>query len=337
MRIPGVASISRTLQGMLFHFTADASEFLASCSFLLDWFEDFEATHQGLIDRHHGSSIVELAAVVRSAEECDELPLSKEFISIFHHLVSPTYQVHVMLLQEAGHHIRAEDEGDATVVLCPASDVFVGVCPEKIADHPGVGHIRRAHQAPHLVEVADLRRQTTMHAHDLLIDKSADRHAVEDVTELFPKLDVVTPLALIVEPIDSGDGCTFVVASQEEEILWVLCLVCKQQDDGLQALLATIDVVTKEEVIALRRKPTILEKTKEVVVLAMDITADLQRCLQFQQRILIKKDATNCCAECFHLRLWNLDQLPRLATLGFEALIDDLVHLEPFSLLHASK
>jgi len=306
-------------------------------SLLLDGLEDFEAAHQGFVDGHHGSSVVELATVVRSAEECDELSLGKELVAVLNNLVSPANQIEVLLLQEAGHDVWAEDEGDATVVLCPASDVLVRISPKKITNHAGVGHVGWAHQAPHLIKAGDLRRQTTVHAHDLLIDKSADRHAVEDVTELFPKLDVVTPLALIVEPIDSGDGCTFVVASQEEEILWVLRLVCKQQDDGLQALLATIDVVTKEEVITLRRTPTILEKTKKVVVLAMNITADLQRCLQFQQRILIKKDATNCCAECFHLRLWNLDQLPRLATLGFEALIDDLVHLEPFSLLHASK
>ena len=67
------------------------------------------------------------------------------------------------------------------------------------------------------------------------------------------------------------------VAAQDEEVFGVLDLVGKKQTDSLERLLATVDVVTKEEVVGLRRETTVFEKTQEIVVLAVDITADLDR------------------------------------------------------------
>jgi hypothetical protein len=67
-----------------------------------------------------------------------------------------------------------------------------------------------------------------------------------------------------------------VVAAQDEEVLGVLDLVGQEKADGLEGLLATVDVVTEEEVVGLRRESTVLEETEEVVVLAVNVTADLE-------------------------------------------------------------
>ena len=99
-----------------------------------------------------------------------------------------------------------------------------------------------------------------MHGEDLLVDNSGDRKAVEAVGEGLPKLDVVATLALIVETVDTVDGGTLVVSSQNKEVLRVLDLVCKEQADGLERLLATVDIVTEEEVIRLWRETAVLEE-----------------------------------------------------------------------------
>jgi hypothetical protein len=44
-----------------------------------------------------------------------------------------------------------------------------------------------------------------------------------------------------------------VVSSEDEEILWVLDLVGEQEADGLHRLLPTVNVVTEEQVVGLRR------------------------------------------------------------------------------------
>ena len=53
-----------------------------------------------------------------------------------------------------------------------------------------------------------------MHAEDLLINDGSDRETVETVSESFPQLDVVSSLALIVEPVNSVDGSALVVTSK---------------------------------------------------------------------------------------------------------------------------
>mmetsp|Transcript_173632 Transcript_173632/g.551213 ORF Transcript_173632/g.551213 Transcript_173632/m.551213 type:complete len:216 (-) Transcript_173632:622-1269(-) len=181
--------------------------------------EDLETAHQGLIDRHHRTCVVELPAVVGGAEDRDKLPLGKELVAVLDDLVSAADEIHVHLRQEAGHDIRTEDEGHAAVILGPTCDVLVGVRPKQVADEASVRHVRGPHQLADLVHVADFRGEATMHADDLFVDQAAHRHAIEDVAELLPELDVVPPLALIIETVDAGDGGALVVAAQQEEIL----------------------------------------------------------------------------------------------------------------------
>lgn len=116
-----------------------------------------------------------------------------------------------------------------------------------------------------------------MHGEDLLINDSGNGKAVEAVGESLPELDVVSALALIVETVDTVDRSTLVVSTQNEEVLGVLDLVRKEEADGLERLLATIDVVTEEEVVSLRRKTAVFKETQEVIVLAVDIAANLAR------------------------------------------------------------
>jgi hypothetical protein len=115
-----------------------------------------------------------------------------------------------------------------------------------------------------------------VHGEDLLINDGGNGQAVEAVGKSLPKLDVVASLALVVEAVDTVDGRALVVAAQDEEVLGVLDLVRQQKADGLERLLATVDVVAEEEVVGLRREATVFEETEKIVVLAVDITADLK-------------------------------------------------------------
>ena len=114
-----------------------------------------------------------------------------------------------------------------------------------------------------------------MHGEDLLVDDGGNREAVEAVGEGLPQLDIVSSLALVIEPIDAVDRGALVVSAQDEEVLGILDLVCQKQADRLKRLLASIDVVAEEKVVGLGGETTILEKTKEVIVLPVDVTANL--------------------------------------------------------------
>lgn len=115
-----------------------------------------------------------------------------------------------------------------------------------------------------------------MHGENLLVNDGGNGEAVEAVGEGLPELDVVSALALIVESINTVDRGALVVTAENEEVFGVLDLVGKEQADSLEGLLATVDVVTEEQVVGLRGETTVFEQTEEIVVLTVDITTDLK-------------------------------------------------------------
>merc|ERR1719265_1758353 len=117
----------------------------------------------------------------------------------------------------------------------------------------------------------ELRRQASVHAQDLVVYASTHWQAVETICERLPQADAVAPFALVVKAVYPVDGCALVVATQKEEILGALDLVGKEQADSLQAMLAPVDIIAKEEVVRLRREATALEESQDVRVLAMGI------------------------------------------------------------------
>lgn len=60
-------------------------------------------------------------------------------------------------------------------------------------------------------------------------------------------------------PINSIYTGALMVSTQQEEVLWIFDFVREQEADGLEWLLATIDIVAQEQVVWLGRKAAVLE------------------------------------------------------------------------------
>lgn len=115
-----------------------------------------------------------------------------------------------------------------------------------------------------------------MHCEYLLVNDCCDGQAIEAISKCLPQLDIVASFAFIVEPIYTIDGGALMIATQDEKVLWVFDLVGEQQADGLQRLLASVNIVPKEEIVCLWWEATILEQTEKVVILTMDVTTYLR-------------------------------------------------------------
>jgi hypothetical protein len=116
-----------------------------------------------------------------------------------------------------------------------------------------------------------------VHCEDLFVNDSGDGQAVEAVGKSLPQLDVIPSLTLVVESVDAVDGGALVVTAKDEEVLGIFDLVCKEQANRLERLLATVYVVAKEEIVGLRWETAILEETEQIVVLTVNVTTDLVR------------------------------------------------------------
>lgn len=85
-----------------------------------------------------------------------------------------------------------------------------------------------------------------MHGKDFLVNDGGNWQAIEAVGERLPQLDVVSSLALVVEAVDAVDRRTLMIAPKDEEVLGVFDLVCQQQTDGLERLLAAVNIVAQK-------------------------------------------------------------------------------------------
>jgi len=90
-----------------------------------------------------------------------------------------------------------------------------------------------------------------------------------------PKFYRIDSFAGIVEPITPIDRFTLVVAPEQEEVLWVLDLVRHEQADGRNTVVASVDVVSQEEVVGTRREATTVEVVQQILELPVDVTQDV--------------------------------------------------------------
>lgn len=179
-----------------------------------------------------------------------------------------------------------------------------------------------------------------MHGEDLLIDNGCNGQAVEAVGERLPQLDIVSAFAFVVEAVDTVDRGALMVSTQNEEILGILDLVRKQQADRLQGLFSAIDVVAEEEVVRFWWESAILEQAEKIVVLAMNVTADLAKsaltlkmsilqirvyldwCFQLQQDRLRYENLASLGAQVSDLTLQQLHLFTRSTTANLQQTVD---------------
>jgi len=242
--------------------------------------------------------------------------------------MSPADEVQVVAVQELGDHVSSKGEADPAIVLSPALDILVRVRPEQVAEKPGVRDVSGSHDPTDLLHGLEIGTETAVAAEDLLVDYGGDGETVKAVREGLPELDVVSPLAFVVEPVYPVDARALVVSAEKEEVLRILDLVSQQEADGLQGLLPPIHVIAEEEVVCFGGEPAVLEQTKEVRELPVDVAADFERRLEFQKNWLLQKDFPGLEAEPAHFTLSHLDSFPRTAAPDFEKSLNHSVDID---------
>lgn len=80
------------------------------------------------------------------------------------------------------------------------------------------------------------------------------------------------------------------VSSQEEEVFRIEDFVNKQQGQGFQRLLSSVDVVPEEELVGLGGKLPEVEKTEQVVVLPVNVAQNFDRRSELQEHRLTLND-----------------------------------------------
>lgn len=128
----------------------------------------------------------------------------------------------------------------------PAASV-VGITPQQVAHGPLVGNLLDAVEGADVVEGVDGGTQTAVETEDLVFDEGGEGEVVEQIGEVLPDIGVaVLAQAFIVEPINLGDLTGLVVPTKDGDPLGVTDFKAHEEGDGLDGVVATIDIITWE-------------------------------------------------------------------------------------------
>ena len=93
-----------------------------------------------------------------------------------------------------------------------------------------------------------------MKAENLIFDDSCQRQVVKEVRQVLPHVGVaVLAKAFVIEAVNLGDLPALVIASEDSDPFPVAHFEADEQRDGLDGVVASVHVVTHEEVVGIRR------------------------------------------------------------------------------------
>ena len=281
------------------------------------WFENLEGAHEILVNGHQRARVIELATVVGRGENSYQLFLGEELVAVFNNLMPAADEVEVLLLEERREDVCAKHVTHSTLVLAPAACLAVGVAPEQVAEDPVVGDGAGAVDLLDLVDGGEVGGEAAVHAEDAVADERGDGQAVEAVAEFLPQLDVVAPLALVEKAVDAVYGVGFVIPAQQEKVLRVFYLVREEETNGFDILLAPVDVVAEEKIVGGGGVAAPLEGAQQVVVLAVDVAADLQWGLELEEHGLFKEDLAAGVDEPYYFAFLQVDEFAGVVLADF--------------------
>lgn len=145
-----------------------------------------------------------------------------------------------------------------------------------------------------------------MEAENLILDDSSERQVIEELGELLPNVCVaILSQTFIIETIHLCDLSALVIASEDGDSILITHLKGDEKSHRLNTVVATIDVVTHEEVVRVGWLTSDLEKLSQVVELTMDITADGDGSAHLLHVRLVNQDFFSLVAEELDLAFWK--------------------------------
>ena len=116
-----------------------------------------------------------------------------------------------MLAVEVSNDLLAEDPRGAAVIGAPALPLDARreglrprgrISPEQVTQKALLGYFLRPWHLGNLIKLAQVGRETAVHAQYFVLYERSNRQVVEDVDEVAPQLHRVPALALVKETVD---------------------------------------------------------------------------------------------------------------------------------------
>jgi hypothetical protein len=129
-----------------------------------------------------------------------------------------------------------------------------------------------------IVKGIQRRGKTTVEAENLSLNQRSKGKIVEEIRKIFPHIGgPILSQTFIIKAVHLGDLTAFVISSENRNSMSVANFQCDKKRNGLDGEVASIDVISHEEVVGVRCFPTDFKKLDQIMELAMNITTNRYR------------------------------------------------------------
>lgn len=126
---------------------------------------------------------------------------------------------------------------------------------------------------------------------DLSLHNGSKRQVIKQLSEHLPHIVIfILAHALIIESVILSNASGFMVTPEDSESLFVAYLDAEQQTHCFEGIVATVDIIAEEEVVAVGDVSTDPEEFHEIVELPVDVSADVNRGSNVDHVGLLRED-----------------------------------------------
>ena len=145
-----------------------------------------------------------------------------------------------------------------------------------------------------------------MKTENRVFDNGSERQHVKEVRVVLPYVGVsVLTDTLVVEAVDLRDLTALVVSAQDRDAVAVAHLEADEQCDRFERVVASVDVITHEEVVRVGRVSANAEQLHQVVELTVNVAAHSNRAANGLDIALRLQNFFRFLANDAHFTLWK--------------------------------
>lgn len=245
------------------------------------WVELEETTFHEFVYLHYRGLITTSVAIVGSREDSHDITLVSPVVSIHDKLMSTCDSHQVIGVIELFGDVLAERVASTSWRDTPTTSV-IRVRPEEITDGTLVRSLLNAIELADLIKCIDRGGETTVEAENLILNDSCERKVVKEFSESLPDISItIFTEAFIIETVYLSDLSALVISSKDGDSISKTHLEGNKEGHSLHRVVATIDVISHEEIVSVGRAATDLEELAQVVELTVDITTNCYRGTNF--------------------------------------------------------
>lgn len=190
-------------------------------------------------------------------------------------------------------------------------------------------------ECSYVVKIVYARTKPSMKPHNLIFNKCGERQIVKKIGEIFPNVGVsILAQTLIVKAVNLRNLSGFMVSSKNEYSAWKSDFKAYQKRDGFYAIVSSIDIIAKEEVVSVRCLSPNSKKLHKIMKLSVNIATDGNRCINFLNIFLLNEYFASFLGEKLHVIFRNIVAFQKLLDpfvkpckpIGIHSVVDYLKH-----------